>query len=128
MRLTPLEAPLNKSTSYKSKYSAWVWPGQQAKISPSRAPAQPKQPGQAAGSTSPGRPKGENRLGSSPSSVDVSADITTNENKQMTSSVEIGGSWSTQEDIALCESWVNVSHDPIMGNEMKFHHMWSKIH
>ncbi|KAI5345676.1 hypothetical protein L3X38_013553 [Prunus dulcis] len=46
----------------------------------------------------------------------------------MASSVEIGGSWSTQEDIALCESWVNVSHDPITGNEMKFHHMWSKIH
>ena len=46
----------------------------------------------------------------------------------MSSSVEIGGSWSTQEDIALCESWVNVSHDPITGNEMKFHHMWSKIH
>ncbi|CAL2255779.1 unnamed protein product [Prunus armeniaca] len=46
----------------------------------------------------------------------------------MASSIEVGGSWSTQEDIALCQSWVNVSHDPITGNEMKFHHMWSKIH
>lgn len=46
----------------------------------------------------------------------------------MASSVEAGGSWATQEDIALCQSWVNVSHDPITGNEMKFHHMWSKIH
>ncbi|CAL8119871.1 unnamed protein product [Prunus armeniaca] len=46
----------------------------------------------------------------------------------MTSSIEVGGSWSTNEDIALCQSWVNISHDPIMGNEMKFHHMWSKIH
>ncbi|CAL8164607.1 unnamed protein product [Prunus armeniaca] len=46
----------------------------------------------------------------------------------MASSVEVEGSWSTQEDITLCQSWVNVSHDPITGNEMKFHHMWSKIH
>ncbi|CAL8993473.1 unnamed protein product [Prunus brigantina] len=41
----------------------------------------------------------------------------------MTSSVEAGGSWTT-----LCQSWVNVSHSPITGNEMKFSHMWSKIH
>ncbi|CAL8150531.1 unnamed protein product [Prunus armeniaca] len=46
----------------------------------------------------------------------------------MASSIEVGGSWSTNEDIALCQSWVNISHDPITGNEMKFHHMWSKIH
>ncbi|CAL8115921.1 unnamed protein product [Prunus armeniaca] len=46
----------------------------------------------------------------------------------MASFVEVGGSWSTQKDIALCQSWVNVSHDPITGNEMKFHHIWSKIH
>ncbi|KAI5344375.1 hypothetical protein L3X38_012252 [Prunus dulcis] len=55
----------------KSMYRARVWPGQKAKISPSLAPAQPKQPWQAAGPTSPGRPKGKNRLGSSPSSGDV---------------------------------------------------------
>ncbi|CAL2247945.1 unnamed protein product [Prunus armeniaca] len=46
----------------------------------------------------------------------------------MASSIEVGGSWSTNEDIALCQSWLNISHDPITGNEMKFHHMWSKIH
>ncbi|CAL8169000.1 unnamed protein product [Prunus armeniaca] len=46
----------------------------------------------------------------------------------MASSVEAGGSWTTQEDIALCQSWVNISHSPNMGNEMKFCHMWSKIH
>ncbi|CAL2263908.1 unnamed protein product [Prunus armeniaca] len=46
----------------------------------------------------------------------------------MASCIEVGGSWSTNEDIALCQSWVNISHDPITGNEMKFHHMWSKIH
>ncbi|CAL2236769.1 unnamed protein product [Prunus armeniaca] len=38
----------------------------------------------------------------------------------MASSVEVGGSWSTNEDIALCQSWVNISHDPITGNEMSF--------
>ncbi|CAL8161814.1 unnamed protein product [Prunus armeniaca] len=46
----------------------------------------------------------------------------------MASSVEVGGSWSIHEDIALCQSWVNVSHDPITGNKMKFHHLWSKSH
>ncbi|KAI5321959.1 hypothetical protein L3X38_031031 [Prunus dulcis] len=55
----------------RAMYSAEVWPGQKAKISTSLAPAQRKQLGQAAGPTSPGRPKGENRLGSSPSSGDV---------------------------------------------------------
>ncbi|CAL9014128.1 unnamed protein product, partial [Prunus brigantina] len=35
---------------------------------------------------------------------------------------------TTQEDIVLCECWVKVSHCPITGNEMKFAHMWSKIH
>ncbi|CAL2273116.1 unnamed protein product [Prunus armeniaca] len=46
----------------------------------------------------------------------------------MASSIEAGGVWTTQEDIALCQSWVNVSHCPVTGNEMKFSHMWSKIH
>ncbi|CAL8089160.1 unnamed protein product [Prunus armeniaca] len=46
----------------------------------------------------------------------------------MASSVEAGGSWTTHEDIVLCECWVKVSHYPIMGNEMKFSHMWRKIH
>ncbi|CAL8100910.1 unnamed protein product [Prunus armeniaca] len=46
----------------------------------------------------------------------------------MASSVEAGGAWTIQEDIALCQSWVNVSHCPVTGNEMKFSHMWSKIH
>ncbi|KAL6279195.1 hypothetical protein ACE6H2_016076 [Prunus campanulata] len=46
----------------------------------------------------------------------------------MASSVEAGGSWTTVEDIVLCESWVKVSHCPITGNEMKFSHMWRKIH
>ncbi|CAL2269761.1 unnamed protein product [Prunus armeniaca] len=45
----------------------------------------------------------------------------------MASSVEAGGSWATQKDIALCQSWVNVSHDPITGNEMKFHHIWKLL-
>ncbi|CAL2229983.1 unnamed protein product [Prunus armeniaca] len=46
----------------------------------------------------------------------------------MASSVEAKGSWTTQEDIVLCECWVKVSHYLIMGNEMKFSHMWRKIH
>ncbi|CAL8170433.1 unnamed protein product [Prunus armeniaca] len=46
----------------------------------------------------------------------------------MASSIEAGGVWTTQEDIALCQSWVNVNHCPVTGNEMKFSHMWSKIH
>ncbi|KAI5338397.1 hypothetical protein L3X38_017668 [Prunus dulcis] len=45
----------------------------------------------------------------------------------MASSVEARGAWTTQEDITLCQSWVNVSHCPVAGNEMKFSHMWSKI-
>ncbi|CAL8162640.1 unnamed protein product [Prunus armeniaca] len=46
----------------------------------------------------------------------------------MASSIEAGGAWTTQEDIALYQSWVNVSHCPVTGNEMKFSHIWSKIH
>ncbi|KAL6294833.1 hypothetical protein ACE6H2_002975 [Prunus campanulata] len=32
------------------------------------------------------------------------------------------------EDVLLCECWVQISHDPISGNEMKFSQMWKKIH
>ncbi|CAL8164182.1 unnamed protein product [Prunus armeniaca] len=46
----------------------------------------------------------------------------------MTSSVKAEGTWTTQEDIVLCQCWVKVSHCPVTGNEMKFTHMWSKIH
>ena len=49
------------------------WPRQKGRTSPSPAPAQRNKPGQAAGPTSPGWPKGEIRLGSSPSFADVSA-------------------------------------------------------
>ncbi|CAL9011358.1 unnamed protein product [Prunus brigantina] len=41
----------------------------------------------------------------------------------MASSVEARGAWTTQEDIVLCQSWVNVSHCLVTGNEMKFSHI-----
>ncbi|CAL2256311.1 unnamed protein product [Prunus armeniaca] len=37
----------------------------------------------------------------------------------MASFVKARGAWTTQEDIALCQSWLNVSHCPVTGNEMK---------
>ncbi|CAL8088314.1 unnamed protein product [Prunus armeniaca] len=46
----------------------------------------------------------------------------------MASSIEARGAWTTQEYIVLCEGWVKVSHCPITDNEMKFCHMWGKIH
>ncbi|CAL8152503.1 unnamed protein product [Prunus armeniaca] len=46
----------------------------------------------------------------------------------MGSSSETGGVWSVMEDVSLCESWLHISHCPVMGNEMKFCHMWKKIH
>ncbi|CAL8162334.1 unnamed protein product [Prunus armeniaca] len=46
----------------------------------------------------------------------------------MATSVEGGGVWTTQKDIVLCECWVKVSHCLVTGNEMKFCHMWRKIH
>ncbi|CAL2265826.1 unnamed protein product [Prunus armeniaca] len=46
----------------------------------------------------------------------------------MASSCEVGGAWTTQEDFVLCECWVKVGHCPVTGNEMKFYHMWRKIH
>ncbi|CAL8164158.1 unnamed protein product [Prunus armeniaca] len=39
-----------------------------------------------------------------------------------------GGAWSMTEDISLCEAWLQVSHCPVTGNEIKFYHMWKKIH
>ncbi|CAL2263653.1 unnamed protein product [Prunus armeniaca] len=46
----------------------------------------------------------------------------------MASSIETGGVWSTMEDVSLCEGWLRVCHCPLTGNEMKFFHMWKKIH
>ncbi|CAL2260548.1 unnamed protein product [Prunus armeniaca] len=46
----------------------------------------------------------------------------------MASSIETGGAWSTMEDVSLCEVWLRVCHCPLSGNEMKFFHMWKKIH
>ncbi|CAL8176218.1 unnamed protein product [Prunus armeniaca] len=46
----------------------------------------------------------------------------------MASSIETGGAWSTMEDVSLCEAWLRVCHCPLSGNEMKFFHMWKKIH
>ncbi|CAL2259378.1 unnamed protein product [Prunus armeniaca] len=46
----------------------------------------------------------------------------------MASSIEAKGTWATMEDVLLCESWVHVTHCPVTGNEMKFFHMWRKIH
>ncbi|CAL2264937.1 unnamed protein product [Prunus armeniaca] len=46
----------------------------------------------------------------------------------MGSSSETGGAWSVMEDVSLCESWLHISHCPVSGNEMKFCHMWKKIH
>ncbi|CAL2237794.1 unnamed protein product [Prunus armeniaca] len=46
----------------------------------------------------------------------------------MASSIETGGAWSTMEDVFLFECWVQISHCPMSANEMKFCHMWKKIH
>ncbi|CAL2242337.1 unnamed protein product [Prunus armeniaca] len=45
----------------------------------------------------------------------------------MAFSQETGGAWSIMEDVLLCECWVQIIHDPISGNEMKFSQMWKKI-
>ncbi|CAL8163799.1 unnamed protein product [Prunus armeniaca] len=45
----------------------------------------------------------------------------------MGSSSETRGGWSMMEDVSLSEAWVQVSHCPVTGNEMKFCHMWKKI-
>ena len=36
--------------------------------------------------------------------------------------------WTLIEDVTLCTSWVQVTHDPISGNEMQLREMWSLIH
>ncbi|KAI5314906.1 hypothetical protein L3X38_044082 [Prunus dulcis] len=46
----------------------------------------------------------------------------------MASSIETRGAWSTMEDVSLCEAWLQICHCPVSGNEMKFFHMWKKIH
>ncbi|CAL2243301.1 unnamed protein product [Prunus armeniaca] len=32
------------------------------------------------------------------------------------------------EDVSLCKAWLQVCHDPVSRNAMKFFHMWKKIH
>ncbi|KAM1079174.1 uncharacterized protein LOC126631143 [Malus sylvestris] len=39
-----------------------------------------------------------------------------------------GTNWTLLEDVALCTSWVQVTHDSITGNEMQLREMWSLIH
>ncbi|KAI5341869.1 hypothetical protein L3X38_009744 [Prunus dulcis] len=46
----------------------------------------------------------------------------------MASSIETGEAWSTMEDVSLCEAWLQNFHCLVSGNEMKFFHMWKKIH
>ena len=41
---------------------------------------------------------------------------------------DAGTNWTLLEDVALCTSWVEVTHDPITGNEMQLREMWSLIH
>ena len=36
--------------------------------------------------------------------------------------------WTLLEDVALCASWVKVTHDSLTGNEMQLREMWSIIH
>ena len=39
-----------------------------------------------------------------------------------------GTNWSLIEDVALCTSWVEVTHSSLTGNEMQLREMWSLIH
>lgn len=41
--------------------------------------------------------------------------------------MEPGTSWSTMEDVLLCECWVRVAHDPLTGRELKLNQMWKQI-
>ena len=43
-------------------------------------------------------------------------------------STAAGTNWTLLEDVALCTSWVEVTHDSLMGNEMQLPEMWSLIH
>ncbi|KAM1245613.1 hypothetical protein ACFX15_036150 [Malus domestica] len=36
--------------------------------------------------------------------------------------------WMLTEDVTLCTSWVEVTHDPILGNEMQLREMWGLIY
>ncbi|KAI5334841.1 hypothetical protein L3X38_024974 [Prunus dulcis] len=46
----------------------------------------------------------------------------------MESFIKAESSCATMEDVLLCECWVQVSPCPVTANEMKFSHMWRKIH
>ncbi|KAM1210126.1 hypothetical protein ACFX2J_015565 [Malus domestica] len=39
-----------------------------------------------------------------------------------------GTNWTLLEDVALCRSWVEVTHNSLTGNEMQLREMWSLIH
>lgn len=39
-----------------------------------------------------------------------------------------GTNWTFLEDVALCTSWVEVTHSSCTGNEMQLREMWSLIH
>ncbi|TQD91853.1 hypothetical protein C1H46_022563 [Malus baccata] len=41
---------------------------------------------------------------------------------------DAGTNWSLLEDVALCTSWVEVTHNSLTGNEMQLREMWSLIH
>ncbi|KAM1411348.1 hypothetical protein COP1_024053 [Malus domestica] len=41
---------------------------------------------------------------------------------------DVGTNWTLLENVTLCSSWVEVTHDPITGNEMQLREMWSLIH
>ena len=41
---------------------------------------------------------------------------------------DAGMNWTLIEDVVLCTNWVEVTHDPITGNEMQLREMWSLIH
>ncbi|XP_050122965.1 uncharacterized protein LOC126600436 [Malus sylvestris] len=42
--------------------------------------------------------------------------------------IDAGKNWSLVEDVALCTSWVEVTHNSLTGNEMQLREMWSLIH
>ena len=41
---------------------------------------------------------------------------------------DTGTNWTLLEDVALCSSWVEVTHNSLTGNEMQLREMWSLIH
>ena len=41
---------------------------------------------------------------------------------------DAGTNWTLIEDVTLCTSWVQVTHDPISANEMQLREMWGLIH